>query len=313
MKTPRLLDVDGFRLPPTFDPDIYRAARQYKPEKGRVMVATFPKCGTTWTLQIVHLILRKGVPPADAGEYFGLLPFMEMTPLSFLQNLPEDACIKTHLPFDQINFSSDVKYIYVARHPADCVVSFYHHMRYFPIYFFSDATFDDFFEMFIKGENDFGDYFDNLLSWYEHRDEPNVFLITFESLKADSRGMTLKIAKFMGDEYYDMLVADDDRVLKKVLEYSSVDFMKNTVDKFWGDSFANIPSEEEQALNPVIRNYARLSEEAAKEGHKSIGNFVRKGGVGEGKITLSDDQRERLQSRIQEKCADSDVMNLWKR
>ena len=115
MKTPRLIEVDGFRLPPTFDPDTFRATCKYKPKKGQIVVATYPKCGTTWTLQVVTLILRKGVPPADANEYFSLMPFIEMLPVGMYQNLRRDGCLKTHLPFNRINFSKDAKYIYVAR------------------------------------------------------------------------------------------------------------------------------------------------------------------------------------------------------
>lgn len=312
MKTPRFVEIDGFRLPPTFDAETFRAACKYKPEKDQVIVATYPKCGTTWTLQVVILILRNGVPPADANEYFSLMPFMEMIPSSLLQNLRKDGCIKTHLPFDRINFSNDAKYIYVARHPSDCVVSFYHHVRYFPVYFFSDGSFDEFFEVFITGKTDFGDYFDNLLSWYERKDEPNVLFLTFEDMKTDPRAMVLKIAKFLGEEYYENLKENGEEDLKKVLEYSSVEYMKNTVDKYWNDSFACIPPEEVQKQIPVMKNYAQIFKEATEAGHHSVGNFIRRGKVGEGKITLSEDQKRKLENRIKEKCAHSDVMNLWK-
>ena len=35
--------------------------------------------------------------------------------------------IKTHFPYELTPRSSKAKYIYVARNPKDCVVSFYHH------------------------------------------------------------------------------------------------------------------------------------------------------------------------------------------
>lgn len=312
MKMFNFIDVDGFRLPPTFDPETFRVSRKYKPKQGQIVVATFPKCGTTWTLQIVTLILRKGLPSADAGEYFSLMPFMEMMPLHLLENLPEGGCLKTHLPFEKINFSEDAKYIYVARNPADCAVSFYHHVRYFPVYFFSDGTFDDFFEIFITGKTDFGDYFDSLLSWYEHRNEPNLLFVTYEALKADPRGMVLKIAKFLGEEYYENLMSNNEEILKKVLEYSSVEYMKSTVDRFWEEIFLQVPPEEVQKMTPVMKNYADIYQAASRAGHHSVGNFVRKGMVGDGKIALSEDQKKRLENRIKEKCSHSDVMDLWK-
>lgn len=68
-------------------------------------------------------------------------------------------------------------------------------------YKFQNGQFDDFFELFMEGKVDFGDYFDTLLSWYEHRDDPNVLFITYEQLKADTKEYILKIAEFMGEKY----------------------------------------------------------------------------------------------------------------
>ncbi|GIX77089.1 sulfotransferase 1C2 [Caerostris extrusa] len=177
--------IEGMLTPSTFIPEVYKDAMAFKPGPDDVFVATYPKCGTTWVQQIVSLIFRKGKPLLTAEEYFATLPFLEMTPMEILSELEKPRCIKTHLPFDRINFSRDAKYICVARHPADCVVSFFHHTRFFPTYFFSDGCFDDFFELFIKGEVDWNDYFDHLLSWYEHKDESEHLVLTYEAMKSD--------------------------------------------------------------------------------------------------------------------------------
>lgn len=70
-----------------------------------------------------------------------------------------------------------------------------------PGYRFKNGKFDDFFELFMEGEVDFGDYFDCLMSWYEHRNDQNVLFLTYEQLKKDTKEYVLKIAKFMGDKY----------------------------------------------------------------------------------------------------------------
>ncbi|GFT96495.1 sulfotransferase 1C4 [Nephila pilipes] len=311
-KKPLYTEIDGLLLPPSFLPEIFRAACAFKPGPDDVIVATYPKCGTTWTQQIVALILRKGKPFLEANKYFATLPFLEMTTEEELSGLEKPRCIKTHLPFDRINFSKEAKYIYVVRHPIDCVVSFFHHARFFPIYFFSDGEFDDFFELFIKGEVDWNDYFDHLLLWYEHRNEPNILFLCYESMIKDPRSTCLKIAHFLGDSYYNTLVENDEEVLKKVLEYSSLKFMKSTVNEFWKEHFSHIPSEEAQKKNPVLKKYSELLEKAFKDGHTANGSFIRKGVVGEGKITLSEKQLQKLNDRILEKTKHSDVMDLWK-
>ncbi|KAG0443395.1 hypothetical protein HPB47_014967 [Ixodes persulcatus] len=98
--------------------------------------------------------------------------------------------IKTHMPFQLQPYSKDTKYLYIARNPYDCCVSFFYHTKGLPRYNFADGTFDEFFEMFIEGKVDTGDYFDNLLSWYEHRNDPNVLFLTYEDLKKDTAAWT---------------------------------------------------------------------------------------------------------------------------
>ncbi|CAL1284759.1 unnamed protein product [Larinioides sclopetarius] len=311
-KKPFYGEIDGMLVPPSFVPEVFREAMAFQPGPEDVVIATYPKCGTTWTQQIVTLILKKGKPFLTAEEYFGSLPFLEMTTMEELSALEKPRCIKTHLPFDRINFSSEAKYIYVARHPADCVVSFYHHVRFFPIYLFTDGSFDDYFELFIKGEVDWNDYFDNLLSWYERRNEPNILFLTYEKMTADPRKASLQIARFLGEDHYNTLVNNDEKILKKVLEYSSLEFMKKTVNKFWSEQFTKKPSENVLPRNPVVKKYIGLIKQADELGHVRRGDFIRKGVVGEGKIKLSEDQLQRLNKRILEKTSHSDVMNLWK-
>lgn len=83
----------------------------------------------------------------------------------------------------------------------DCCVSFYHHTENIAGYNFQGGSFDDFFELFINGLTDFGDYFDCVMSWYEHRNDPNVLFIAYEELKKDNVENVLKIAEFMGTQY----------------------------------------------------------------------------------------------------------------
>ncbi|GBM47705.1 hypothetical protein AVEN_167172-1 [Araneus ventricosus] len=145
-RKPRYLESDGMLFPAECSHEILRDAMNYEPEIGDIFVVTYPKCGTTWTTQIVSLILRNGKPLMTAKEYFTSIPFLEMTPMEEFSKIPRPCCIKTHLRFDRMVFSTEAKYIYVARHPADCVVSYYHHLQFFPTYFFSEGTFDDLFE-----------------------------------------------------------------------------------------------------------------------------------------------------------------------
>ncbi|GIY99157.1 sulfotransferase 1C2 [Caerostris extrusa] len=181
-RIPRYAIIEGKRQPPPSCPSLMRNAMNFEPEKDDIFVVAYPKCGTTLVTQI-------NSPPRQKS-----------------QKIPKPRCFKTHLPLNLLNLSREAKYIYVARNPADCLVSHYHHARFFPIYFFSDGTLDEMFEMFIKGEVESDDYFDHLLSGYDRRNEPNTLFLTYESILADRRGACLQIARFLGEEHYTNLL-----------------------------------------------------------------------------------------------------------
>ncbi|GFU09231.1 sulfotransferase 1E1 [Nephila pilipes] len=301
------------KVAPFIVPEVHRAAMEFKPGKDDVIVAAYPKCGCTFTLQIVSLILRKGKPLMTYDKYFSYLPFLERTMMDEISQMPKPRCIKTHFPFQYLKFSPEAKYIYVTRHPADCLVSYYHHTRLFPTYSFTNGTLDEFFELFLQSEVTYNDFFDHLLAAYKYRNEPNVLIITYESMVADRRAACLKIARFLGEEYYQNLMENNGEVLDKVVEYSSLEFMKSTVNAFWTKRFCGVPSIEEQESNPVMKKLAELLRKAEKEGERSKGEFIRKGRVGGAQQVLSPEQKERLNQYILEKTANSDVMKLWEK
>ncbi|GIY26290.1 sulfotransferase 1C4 [Caerostris darwini] len=311
-RIPGSVVIDGKIRPPPSCPRVMRDAMNFKPDKDDIFVISYPKCGTTLLTQIVALILRNGETFTTPLEYFSFIPYIEFTTLEEISKIPKPRCLKSHLPFNLFNFSREAKYIYIARNPADCLVSYYHHVKYYPIYFFSNGSLDDIFDLFIKGKVDYDDYFDHLLSGYERRNEPNVLFLTYESILADRRDACLKIARFLGEEYYKNLLKEDEAVLKKVMEYSSMEYMKFTVEGFFKMHFNSIPPVELQMVNPVLKNLAELMEESLKSGERSIGSIVRKGIVGDGKENLTKEQLQKLNDRIKEKTAHSDVMDLWK-
>ncbi|KAG8158366.1 hypothetical protein JTE90_022058, partial [Oedothorax gibbosus] len=81
------------------------------------------------------------------------------------ETLERPCILKTHLPFGRAPWSDKgPKYICVSRNPKDCCVSFFYHYK-----LLYSLDFDHFFEMFIEGRVNFGDYFDHLKIWEEQR------------------------------------------------------------------------------------------------------------------------------------------------
>ncbi|CAL1276717.1 unnamed protein product [Larinioides sclopetarius] len=180
-------------------------------------------------------------------------------------------------------------------------------------YKFKNGEFDDYFELFMKGEVDFGDYFDCLLSWYEHRNDPNVLFITYEQLKEDTKTYILKIAEFMGEKYKDMLV-NDEELLNDVIKFTSFSFMKETLNKNVAELAA--------APRDVILNHPDIpqglkdflfgEDEGFFDPDPNSVSYVRKGVVGDWRNHLSPEQNQRMNEKFQERTKGTDIPELWK-
>ncbi|XP_077537997.1 sulfotransferase 1C2-like isoform X2 [Haemaphysalis longicornis] len=301
--------VDGLCVNHLFQERTLRSAFSYQPRPDDVFIVTYPKCGTTWMQFIVFCIYNDGKTPADLLEFMKRTPFLEMVGADVAEKMPRPGAIKTHLPYHLQPKSPDARYIYVARNPYDCCVSLYHHTKLFPIYDFEHGTFDEFFERFIRGEVDFGDYFDHLLSWFEHRNDDNVLFLTYEHLKRDPKNGILSVARFLGKDYEEKLLRDHG-ALEKVVEATSHESMKKFNAEFrkLGSAVGAFHTEKGGASEEEV-----LSERLQNLLSKPItGEFVRKGMVGDWKNHFSGEQIRRLIEVVAKRPKALELMSLWK-
>lgn len=211
-------------MPLGFPASGLETAGQFRPAEGDVFVASYPKCGTTWLQYIVYLLVRQRGLGADESLTTAF-PHLEEVGAGAAAEQPRPRLIKTHLTFEATPFSPDARYLVIARNPFDCAVSFYHHTRGFPRHYdFADGTFGDFFDCFVRGEVDFGDYFDHLLSWYSAVSRSNVMLLTYEALRADTAAMIPRIADFIGAA--SCASPDDTERLRWILDETNVTAMR---------------------------------------------------------------------------------------
>lgn len=306
--------VDGLQVPVMFPSENVRSAIDYKPYPDDVILVTYPKCGSTWSQHILSLIFRKGAPMLATMESFGASPFLEMTGADAARDMPRPGVIKVHLPYHLTPYSPDAKYVYVTRNPKDCCVSYFHHMKNIAGYHF-DGSFDEFFELFISGNIDYGDYFDHFLEWYDHRNDPNVLFVTYEEMKADTKAAVMKFASFLGKEYADLL-NENPKVLEDILHYSSFGYMKEKVN----EDFNRLHEMDEES----IRNASHIPEglkptflkmiETGKqlEGKKPVNNFIRKGIVGDWRNHLSPEQNKRMDEKISQRLKGNELLEIWK-
>ncbi|CAN7988204.1 unnamed protein product [Ixodes hexagonus] len=312
--------MDGYRLNTFYSLEVFRAALKYKPKPDDKFVVSFPKAGTTWTQQIGYLIFHDGVPPSSAQDFHECSPFLDMFNIVTSDHKRPSGFIKTHLSYDLVPKSPQAKYLYVCRNPKDVCVSFYYHTCRFFCYDFLEGHFEDFFEVFMNGGTDNGDYFDHVLSWYEHRNDPNVSFINYEDMKAEPKKSILKIAEFMSENHHKRLVQDQ-KMLEQVAEYSGIDFMKIGARNVFENLFPGAASEthspffvEYSGMN-FMKGEAKDVFEKLYEG--PLGNptvpFIRKGIVGDWKGYFSAEMNARMEENIFQNLSHTDLLDVWRK
>ena len=227
-----------------------------------------------------------------------------MTGSEIIPNVKRPFAIKTHLPAFLNPWSEHAKYIIVIRNPKDTLVSFFHHTRSLPGYRFKNGSLDTFFDLFITGRCDFGDYYTFLLSWWEKRSAKNVLLITYEEMKADTKGSITKIASFIGKEYEEKL-SKDGTFLDNVIKYSSIEHMKcmnDGIKKLFDCPIEEMPMDK-KCGHLMFSVYGRSQEKV---------EFVRKGIVNDAKMTLTVEQDAYLTKQFLQRTKGTGILDLWK-
>lgn len=103
----------------------------YRPRDGDVVIATYPKCGTTWMQRIVNLLIFQ---TPEAQPLDRISPWIDMRISRPIEELLESIelqshrrAMKSHLPLDGLPLYDEVRYIHVGRDGRDAVMSFHNH------------------------------------------------------------------------------------------------------------------------------------------------------------------------------------------
>jgi aryl sulfotransferase len=182
-----------------------------------IVIAAYPKSGTTWMQQIVGQLIfhgRADVPVVDIGLWIEspLIPLEAV--LRRLETQTHRRFLKTHLPFDALPYSTNVKYVFIGRDGRDVLWSlFEHHSRYTErLYTALNRQANDLGSRFPRPAPDVRSYFfqwlerdgfpyhsfwDVIRSWWCASSLSNVKLIHFNDLRADLQRQIASIAQFL--------------------------------------------------------------------------------------------------------------------
>lgn len=278
----------------------------YKPRVGDVIIATAPKVGTTWTQQIVSLLVFQST---ESHPLWNISPWLDarfQMPLEVVLPMLEEQqhrrFIKTHLSLDALPIYDQVKYIHVARDGRDACMSFMHHFNNFtPVayeeidavgmgdetiglpYHRPPQTAREFFLYWMA--DDYSDlpmmskaFFPLERSYWEERKRSNLLMVHFNDLKEDLSGEMKRIADFIGIE----TPAD---LWPQLVEAATFDSMKRNGSALMA------------GIDRVIKN-----------GHEA---FLHRGTNDRWKVVLTDEDLANYEKRVSEEV--SPALNRWLR
>ena len=195
---------------------------------GDVVISTPAKCGTTWMQTIVGMLLLDRV---DLGAPIGTLsPWLDMLirtddeVFGLLELQTHRRFIKTHTPLDGMPRHDEVTYITMIRHPLDVAMSGADHFENEraeraielrtravgpPDLPEQELPFDDlagYLRWFIDnqvgptgiGPDGLADYCEQIRTYWEAREAPNVHLFHYADLWADRDGEMRRVATVLG-------------------------------------------------------------------------------------------------------------------
>ena len=193
---------------------IFDSARwdSYRARPDDILIATPPKCGTTWMQRIVScLVFGSSRLPDDLDSLSPWFDYLLRDAdldalLARLEAQRHRRFVKTHLPADGLpELPETVRYVFVARDLRDAVLSFHNQMwhsreafpgipgdpREFWRLVFSGGT--------IAGDFVIRDMFTGpLATWWQRRNDPRVLMVHYQDMLDDLEGQMRRVAGHLG-------------------------------------------------------------------------------------------------------------------
>ncbi|XP_068594843.1 sulfotransferase 2B1-like [Brachionichthys hirsutus] len=250
-----------------------------------IIIATYPKSGTTWMQQIVTLITSRGDPNiAQTVPNWARAPWLEQI---YLKDALEASSLTpriftTHLPYQLLSSAlqgSKAKVIYVSRNPKDVAVSYYH-FHNIASFLPNLATFQEFLHQFLDGKVSYGSWFDHVKDWTSQTATMNNLLhITYEELWQDLRGSIKRLSAFL------QCPLEDDEV-NNCAKHTVFSVMKE---------------------NKMV-NYTLLPDNIIDH---SKGSFMRNGKIGDWKNLFTEEQDQYFKGICESKMKDWPSEFVW--
>ncbi|CAL9698334.1 unnamed protein product [Knipowitschia caucasica] len=246
-------------------------------------MATFPKSGTNWALEVVPLVLSGGEP-----GLVGSVPTWERTAAighksalhMDLDAWPSPHVCNTHFRYDAMPesfYQVKPKVINVMRNPKDILIS----MFYFnnnTVYHPTKDSLTEFQHKFLEGHVAFSSWFDHVKSWLNAEDKSHILYLTYEEMAQDLRQAVKRVGEFFEKRL-------DDEAVDKIADMCCFESMKK---------------------NNSTRDRTNCNV-APKLPALDYSKYYRKGITGDWRNHLSEEQAQQFDSVYEEKMKDVDL------
>ncbi|XP_029011302.1 cytosolic sulfotransferase 2-like isoform X2 [Betta splendens] len=206
---PTLFDFHGVSMSKYFT-DNWDNVQNFQARPDDVLIATYPKAGTTWVSYILDLLyFGQTCPERQASVPLQQrVPFLDIS----LPSLPTGTdlaeqlsttprLIKTHLPVQFVPKSfweQSSRIVYVARNAKDNAVSFYHFSRMnraAP----EPGDWNTYLRNFMDGKVVFGSWYDHVNGWWQKKQTySNIHYMFYEDLIEDCGREIDRLCSFLG-------------------------------------------------------------------------------------------------------------------
>ncbi|XP_029011297.1 cytosolic sulfotransferase 3-like [Betta splendens] len=206
---PELFDFHGVQMIHYFT-DNWEAVQNFQARPDDILIATYPKAGTTWVSCILDLLYFGQTSPERQTSIpiYERVPFLEIfIPSRVLgvdqaeKLLTTPRLIKTHFPVQFVPKSfweQNCRMVYVARNAKDSMVSYFHFDRMNTVQP-EAGDWKDYFQRFIKGKMVFGSWYDHVSGWWKKKQtHSNIHYMFFEDLVEDTGREIDKLCSFLG-------------------------------------------------------------------------------------------------------------------
>jgi estrone sulfotransferase len=181
----------------------------FKARHDDIILATNPKCGTTWLKALSFAITNRslydfGNHPLLTRNPHEVIPTIDVEiplngDMTFIEKLPSPRIIGTHLPFSLLPESITTKgcqIVYICRDPKDAFVSRWHFVSEF---FREKPDLDVAFNNFCEGVVDYGPFWDhNLGYWRESIAKPDrILFLKYEEMMSEPVKFVKVLASFL--------------------------------------------------------------------------------------------------------------------